>query len=79
MQLPSYDAFSSLTLSGASVNQGKAIAGPSVFESHEWPPTFGTLSTNATCQPEKTENSRENPWPPTRTPGVRVAPHATAI
>jgi hypothetical protein len=63
---------------GASVIQGKTIEASSEFESQGWPPTSGTLSTNATCQPERTENSRDNPCPPTRTPGG-IAPQATGF
>ena len=38
------------------------------------PPTRTPLSTSRTCQPERTEILRPNPWPPTRTMGVRVGP-----
>ena len=76
---PNCSAFSSLAPSAASVNQGKAIAAPYEFESHGWPPTFGPLSTNATCQPEKTENSRENPWPPREPWGFGLHPSDSAF
>lgn len=38
------------------------------------PPPRTPLSTSRTCQPEKTEIPKGNPWPPTRTLGVHFAP-----
>ncbi len=38
------------------------------------PPTRTPLSTSRTCQPERTEILRPNPWPPTRNLGVCVGP-----
>ena len=62
-------------LSGIAIVRGTALSASGFRKK---PPAkacqHGPLSTSRTCQPERTENLRPNPWPPTRTLGVRVTP-----
>src|SRR5581483_10517123 len=57
---------------------GRSHRGP-CLQPGEWAANTDPLSTNATCQPEKTENWTAIRWPPTRTLGVRVGLAATRV